>query len=306
MIVVVGANGQVGRELASQARARGSAMTAFDRQALDITDDRAVPQVLAAVAGLGVVINAAAYTQVDRAEDDAQRAWAVNATGPRVLAAACQALDVPLIHLSTDYVFDGRATNPYHPTAPTNPLGVYGQSKWAGEQAVRASGARHLIIRTSWVFSPWGHNFVKTMVRLAKEREVLRVVADQQGNPTGADSLAAALLALTEPLENGADVAWGTYHFCGTPPTTWWGLAEATVAEARRYGPLAVRSIDPITSADYPTKAPRPAFSALDCRGLTALGLSPPLWRDSLARTVEVLLAHPPTPDKVSPRGPMP
>ncbi|MFO1430122.1 MAG: dTDP-4-dehydrorhamnose reductase [Candidatus Competibacteraceae bacterium] len=290
-IVVTGANGQVGRELT---RLGGKhELLALDRAALDITAAPAIP-VLLEEARPAVVINAAAYTAVDRAEQEPESAFAVNREGPRHLAVACRRLQIPLLHLSTDYVFDGTQHQPYREEDPVAPLGVYGRSKWEGEEAVRQAQAAHLILRVSWVFGEHGHNFVKTILRLAGERDELRVVMDQRGCPTYAGDIARVLLALAERIGTGREKAWaGTYHYCGTPATTWYGFAQAIIELARAYEPLRVRTLVPITTAEYPTPARRPANSVLACDRFEArFGMTAHPWREGLATTVQALLGE--------------
>ncbi len=300
-LLVTGANGQLGRELIQQNRDRGHGfdIAGFDSRSLDITQARAVQQAIASVRPQAV-INAAAYTAVDRAEDSAEsaRAFAVNRDGPKLLAEACHAAAIPLLHVSTDYVFDGQQTNAYRETDPVSPLGVYGESKWLGEQAVREVLPQHLIVRTSWVFSAHGNNFVKTMLRLARSRSELRVVADQRGCPTYAGALADALLRMAAMVGPGGtvfsdDSVWGTYHFCGEPATTWHGFAEAIIATARRITsePLAVETIVPITTADYPTPAARPANSVMGCDRLRSVFLiTPPPWQTGLEQILPYII----------------
>ncbi len=302
-LLITGAGGQVGRELARQAA--GSETRARTSAELDIRDAAAVRR---AIDGVDLVINAAAYTAVDRAEQEPERAYAVNRDGPAHLAEACAVRGIPLLHISTDYVFDGRAERgraergrgqrPYREDDPTRPLGVYGASKWAGEQAVRERLDRHLILRTSWVFGLDGRNFVKTLLRLAAEREELRVVADQHGCPTFAGDIAATLLRLAGQLPFSADSGWGTYHFAGAPATTWHGFARAIVEQARvcqalNVQALKVRKIIPISTADYPTPAARPAYSVLDCTRLRdTFGIAMPAWQPGLARVVEQVVTQ--------------
>jgi len=283
-LAIVGAKGQVGWELVRRAPMFGHEVLAWDVDELDITDAAAVDRTLAA-SGADAVINAAAYTAVDRAEQEPTLAFAVNHDGPVHLATACARLNIPLLHISTDYVFDGTKTNPYTEDDPAAPLGVYGQSKWEGDEAVRRLLPRHQILRVSWVFGIHGHNFVKTILRLAREREELRVVADQHGCPTYAGDIADVLLELAGRVgEIDANDTWGVYHYCGEPATTWHGFASAIVERARLDEKLKVRTVTPITTADYPTPAARPANSVLDCARLTArFGIHPALWREGLA-----------------------
>ena len=214
-ILVTGANGQVGHALVE---AGGEQVVGLGRAALDITDRAAVQRAVAQHAP-DVVVNAAAYTAVDRAESEPERAHWVNRDGPAHLAETCADAGIPLVHLSTDYVFDGTKGAPYTEADATNPLGVYAQSKVAGEEAVRERLDRHVILRTSWVFGAHGANFVRTILRLMGERETLRVVADQHGNPTAATDIARAALDIAEQIERG-HTSWGTYHFAGQPATT--------------------------------------------------------------------------------------
>src|SRR6516162_11807709 len=223
-ILVFGAGGQIGREVCRAAWFPRYTITPLDRKVIDITNGAAVSAVLAREAP-DLVINLAAYTAVDRAESEPDLAWAVNCAGAAHIAAVCGENATPLIHLSTDYVFDGRKTGPYREDDAVGPIGVYGSSKEAGERAVRAALAQHVILRTAWVFGAHGANFVKTMLRLAAERSVLRVVADQHGCPTAAADIAAALTLIAGHIERGA-VKWGTYHFAGDDAVSWHRFAE--------------------------------------------------------------------------------
>jgi dTDP-4-dehydrorhamnose reductase len=236
------------------------------------------------------VINVAAYTAVDLAESEPALAFAVNRDGAASLAAACAGAGVPLVHVSTDYVFDGLMHGAYVEEDAPGPAGVYGASKLAGEEAVAlALPSAHLVVRTSWVFSHDGSNFVRTIWRLAREREVIRVVADQRGNPTPAADLAGALVTMAQALLADPGVS-GLYHWVGTPPTTWHGLAEAVVDEARRRGPVATRVVEAITTADYPTAAARPQNAVLDTsKAQRVFGIEPPDWRISLSRVADLL-----------------
>jgi dTDP-4-dehydrorhamnose reductase len=240
-----------------------------------------------------IVINAAAYTAVDRAESEPEAAWATNCIGPANLSAACDNAAVPLVHISTDYVFDGSKPGAYVENDPVNPLGVYGASKEAGDRAVRNSLERHVILRTAWVYSAHGQNFVKTMLRLAGERPVLRVVADQTGSPTSAADIAAAIGTVVRLIAAG-NTRWGTYHFAGAGRVTWHGFAEAIFALAAPWrGPPP--KVEAITTADYPTPARRPANSVLDCRRIgDAFGIVPRSWRDALADVIREIYSSAP------------
>ena len=238
-----------------------------------------------------VVVNAAAYTGVDAAETDADAAWRANRDGPALLARLCAEADIPLIHISTDYVFDGAKPDPYVETDPVAPQGVYGASKLAGEQAVMASGAKAIVLRTAWVYAATGKNFVRTVLTVGKTRPRLTVVADQQGCPTAAADLGAAIVAIIARLDA---TSWrpeyrGVFHAAGAGATTWFGLAAATFEEAARRG-VKVPELAPIGTADWPTPAKRPANSRLDCTRLNdVFGVRLPPWRDSLTRTVETI-----------------
>ncbi len=287
-VLVFGAGGQLGRALLA-ARPVQTEVVGLGRERGDVTDTAAVRTALKEHAP-AAVINAAAYTAVDRAESEPDRAFAVNRDGPANLAAACAGAGVPLVHVSTDYVFDGSKPGPYTEDDAPNPAGVYGASKLAGEAAVAtALPGEHLIVRTAWVFSQHGHNFVRTMWRLARERDVLRVVADQHGCPTAADDLAGALLVMTDALLENRGVA-GLYHWAGTPAVTWHGFAQAIIEEARRRGAVATTYVEAIITADYPTPAARPPNAVLDTsKAQRTFGLEPPDWRAGLARVADQL-----------------
>ncbi len=288
-LLVLGAGGQVGQELCRLTWPAGYDLAAFRRDGVDISEQE---QVFAAVARErpDIVINAAAYTAVDRAESEPDIAWAGNCTGPGNLAATCHDASIPLIHLSTDYVFDGTKTGAYQEDDPVKPLGVYGESKEAGDRAVRAALPRHVILRTAWVYGAHGRNFVKTMLRLAGERPVLRVVADQIGSPTSAGDIAAAIGAIVQQLNAGKSL-WGTYHFAGGGAVTWHGFAEAIFELASPWRGPSPR-VEAIATADYPTPARRPANSVLDCRRIgEAFGIVPRPWKEALAEVIGELYA---------------
>jgi dTDP-4-dehydrorhamnose reductase len=282
-LLLTGADGQVGREIQRRALQDDQPIVALNRRGLDITDADAVMQVVRETQP-AMIVNTAAYTAVDKAEDEPALAFRVNRDGAGNLAQAAGEAGIPLVHLSTDYVFDGTSPRPYLETDLVAPIGVYGHGKWEGEEAVRKRLHHHLIIRVSWVFGVHGNNFVKTMLQLAKERDTLRVVADQRGGPTYAGHIAALILHLYErALKQGA-TSWGTYHFCGSPVTSWHAFAEAIVRTGRQKGILDRSvTVHPITTADYPTRARRPANSALDCRKIDAyFGIHPKAWQTGL------------------------
>ena len=271
-IAVFGKDGQVATELG---RRGGADLRLIGRDEADFTDAVALG---AFARGLDAdaFINAAAYTAVDRAEDEEPLVLRVNGEAPGVLAEVAASRGIPLVHISTDYVFDGHGTAPFAPDAPTVPLGAYGRSKLDGETRVRVAGGPHAILRTSWVFSAHGTNFVKTMLRLAETRDTLSVVADQVGGPTPAAAIADACLRLARRLADGAPS--GTYHFAGAPDVSWADFARAIFAEAGRE--VTVRDI---ATEDYPTAARRPANSRLDCTSLARdHGIERPDWRAGL------------------------
>ncbi|MDG1127788.1 MAG: dTDP-4-dehydrorhamnose reductase [Paracoccaceae bacterium] len=281
-VLVFGQTGQVATELARQA-APDMAMTCMGRDRADLSDPAACAAVIAA-SDADVVINAAAYTAVDRAESAEDLATTINGTAPGAMAAACKAAGIPFLHVSTDYVFDGSGTRPWQPDDATGPLGAYGRSKLAGEQAVRAAGGAHAITRTSWVFSAHGANFVKTMLRLGAERDKLTIVADQIGGPTAAADIAAALLTMARAFHAGQGTT-GTYHFSGAPDVSWADFAREIFVQAG----LAC-AVEDIPTSAYPTPARRPGNSRMDCTGLTRdFGIKRPDWRASLASVMSDL-----------------
>jgi dTDP-4-dehydrorhamnose reductase len=286
-LLLLGCDGPVGQEVRRLADARGLPIAALARGQLDITQRLEVREAVGR--GYGVVVNAAAYTAVDRAESEAAKAMAVNRDGAGHIAEACQASGAALIHLSTDYVFDGAKGVPYREDDSVHPLNVYGSSKQAGEAAVRAACAGHVILRTSWVFGAAGANFVKTMLRLGSERAELSVVADQFGCPTPAAALAEAVLAVAERLDPGV---YGTYHCAGTERTSWYDFAGAIFAGQQALTGRAGPELRPIATADYPTAARRPVDSTLDSSLFQAtFGLGPIDWRGGLIELLRTLLA---------------
>jgi dTDP-4-dehydrorhamnose reductase len=291
-ILITGVSGQLGVALGEAAPSHQLAVQQFDRPALDFDQPASIAAAFAETAPW-LVINAAAYTAVDAAEDDADAAFRANRDGPAQLARLCEAAGIPLIHISTDYVFDGLKGAPYVESDPTAPQGVYGASKLAGEQAVLADCSRAIVLRTSWIYSPTGKNFVRTMLSVAQRTDRLRVVADQKGCPTSAPDLAEAILVIAARVatDGWQDRFAGLYHAAGTGWTTWHGLAVATFQEAVRYG-APVPTVDPITTAEWPTRAQRPPDSRLNCDRLEAtFGLRLPAWRNGLARTIDAVFA---------------
>jgi dTDP-4-dehydrorhamnose reductase len=296
-ILLFGANGQVGSALRTALQPLGEIVPATRSGALDdgavceIADfDR--PQSLSALierVAPQAVVNAAAYTAVDRAETEHHAAFRANAEAPAAIAQTCARAGIPLVHYSTDYLFDGRGRRPYREDDPTAPLGVYGRSKLEGELAIRASAARHAILRTAWVYASHGKNFMRTMLRLAAERDELRVVADQIGTPTSADLIAEVTVPVLRAMLDDSARSFGVRHLTAAGQTTWHGFATAIVDRAHSCGLIARRpTVTAITTADYPTPAQRPAYSVLDCGRLqTEIGLELPSWGDGLDRVLD-------------------
>jgi dTDP-4-dehydrorhamnose reductase len=295
-ILVVGLTGQVAHELWRGAWPEGTTLDFLDRAQLDLArPERARDTVIAARPQ--IVVNAAAYTAVDAAETDRDVAFVVNRDGPAALADACRELGAALIHYSTDYVFDGTKTGAYIEDDPINPLSVYGASKAAGEAAIRAALERHVIIRTSWVYSPVGRNFVKTMLRLGQERGELGIVDDQIGSPTAAADIAAATIAICAAFTAGQADGFGTFHFCGGGVTSWYGFARAIFAGAAERGFRTPHIVKPIATEAYPTPAPRPCNSALDCGKIEQMyGIVAPPWQASLSACLDEIVAAMPRP----------
>lgn len=278
-LLVIGRSGQVARALQEMPLASGASLTALGRPELDLLSPASIRTAIDRHAP-DLVINTAAYTAVDNAETDAEAATLLNEAGPAALADATAFRNIPLIHISTDYVFDGALDRAYREDDPVAPLGVYGRTKLASERAVAAGNARHVILRTAWVYSPFGKNFVKTMLRLAVDRVEVSVVADQIGNPTSAHALAGAILQISGKLL-GSEPHWGTYHAAGTGDAVWADLAEHVFSVSASLGGPTAR-VNRITSAEYPTPVARPANSRLDCTRLKqGFGCRLPLWQES-------------------------
>lgn len=286
-ILVTGATGQLGQALAGAC----GAVQAVARASLDLNRPDTIAATFRSMNPI-LAINTAAYTGVDAAETDQEAAYHANRDGPAALAALCAAANVPLIHISTDYVFDGAKGMPYVETDAVSPTGVYGASKLAGEQAVLTSGARAVVMRTSWVHYHVGKNFVRTMLTVGKTRDRLTVVADQKGCPTSAADLADAVLGVAKQVLDGwRDDFAGVFHAAGSGDTTWFGLACAVFEDAAVQG-WKIPTVSPIATADWPTPARRPADSRLDCTRLAEVfGVRLPHWREGLRRTTGAIFA---------------
>ena len=292
-ILVTGGEGQLARALDQVAAARAWPVVRVGRPAFDFDRPASLEAVMREHAPC-LVVNAAAYTAVDAAETDEAAAYRANRNGPAQLAGLARSAGIPMIHVSTDYVFDGLKGEPYVETDPTGPTGVYGASKLAGEQAVLGSGAMAIVLRTSWVYARSGKNFVLTMLNAAKRMDRLRVVADQKGCPTAAPDLAGAILGVADRLE---ETGWrpeyaGVYHAAGSGWTTWHGLAAAVFRESARHGG-STPVVEPIKTADWPTPARRPPDSRLDCAKLDQIfGVGLPDWTRSLALTIDTIFGQ--------------
>ncbi len=286
-ILIAGINGQLGQELPSTLAGAGN-IIGLGRDTLDLAQPDTIRRVMREVKP-DLVVNAGAHTAVDKAESEPELATAINATGPGILAEEAHKLGATLIHISTDYVFDGIISSPYLETDPTNPLGVYGKSKLAGEEAIRAVGGHSVILRTAWVYGAFGKsNFVKTMLRLGAERQEIRVVTDLVGSPTWTGDLAGAIGQLISRMSPEIS---GTYHYTNSGVASWYDFAVAIFEEAGALGfPLKVERVIPISTAEYPTPARRPAYSVLSCAKITAvLGTYPPHWRSGLRKMLAEL-----------------
>jgi dTDP-4-dehydrorhamnose reductase len=280
MLMILGAKGQVGSALV---RLLKPVCHALDREEIDLADPASIAKKLENYKPTAI-INAAAYTQVDQAESDRASAYAINTEAPGIVAAWCKGRGIPFIHYSTDYVFEGMGNTPWTEDDATQPVNTYGRSKWAGEAAVIAAGGRYIILRTSWVYDESGKNFLNTMLNLAREKEVLRVVDDQHGAPTYAGHLAEATLKIFQTANAAPAFPSGIYHLCHGGATTWHAFAEAIFAEARQLGDrLKVQRVERITTADFPTPARRPRNSRLSCnKARRVLNIELPQWQDGL------------------------
>jgi dTDP-4-dehydrorhamnose reductase len=278
-VLLIGAKGQVGQELQLTLLQLGEVIS-IGREELDLTNSEKISQLIREIHP-DYLVNAAAYTAVDKAESEPELAYYINAKAPKIMAESAEKIQAKFLHISTDYVFDGRKNTPYLETDLTNPLGVYGQSKLRGEEEIKTVNSQAIILRTAWVYGSYGKsNFVKTMLRLGKEREELKVVVDQVGSPTWAKDIAAAITHLLINADNPA----GIYNFTNSGIASWFDLTKAIFEEAKISGiPLKIQRVIPITTAEYPTPAARPAYSVLSGQKISQqLGYIPSYWRDSL------------------------
>ena len=291
-VLVFGASGQLGSELLGGKTPDGLTLVGLSHADADITDAAAVDSIVNAHRP-AVIVNAAAYTAVDRAESEPDLAFAVNADGPAYLAAAAKAVDAPLIHVSTDYVFAGTAKVPYGEDDHTAPVNAYGQSKAAGERAVREATPAHVILRSAWMYGRHGSNFVRTMIDHAAERDEVRVVADQRGSPTATSDVVATILAIAFRLSAGG-TDYGIFHFTNSGETTWHGLAAKVFDELGRRG-LKVPRLAAIATSEYPTPARRPHYSVLDCSRIGRVyGIVPRPWEVALQEELAAILDEAP------------
>ncbi len=288
-ILLFGPNGQVGSELRALSWEGGLTLIPVSRESTDLSVTGAAEAAVRREKP-DLVVNAAAYTAVDRAESEPDMAQAVNGAAPGGMARACADLGIPLIHISTDFVFDGAKNGPYVEDDPTGPVSVYGSSKLAGEAAVRGALDNHVILRTAWVFSPYGNNFLKTMLRLGAERDELGIVDDQRGCPTSAGGIARAIRAIVDRHYAGEALVPGTYHYCGDNAVTWFGFANAIFEAAGDRLPGGI-TVKPIGTSDYPTPARRPSNSVMSCAKIRAVyGIEPDDWRGAVSAVVDRLL----------------
>ncbi len=289
-LLIIGSKGQLGSELVRKCKRNDFSFLALDLPEFNITDPSQVEKTLA-VFKPSIVFNASAYTNVDKAETDLAIAFSVNSDGPANLAIYCDKNRIPIIHISTDYVFDGSKGQAYTESDPVSPLGVYGKSKEEGESKLRSILKQHIILRTSWLYGAYGNNFLKTMLRLGNEKKIIKVVSDQYGCPTCAADLAEAVVDISKQITQNPKIFWGTYHYCGLGITTWHKFAKAIFEIAGQYQNFKVSSVEAITTAQYPTRTKRPAFSALDCNLINKnFGITQKPWQGSLKKTIERIL----------------
>ena len=293
-ILLIGGTGQVGSEILFVAKTNNVKCISPSSSELDITNRASVNSIIEDNLPLDFIVNASAYTAVDKAEDEETLAAKINRDGPQYLAEACANYKIPLLHISTDYVFDGCADTPYKETDSTHPLGVYGKTKLEGEQAIRECLPEHIILRTAWVYGAQGNNFVKTMLKLGQQRSELSVVCDQFGCPTAAVDIAETIITVISQMHTQAKVRWGTYHYCSTGSTHWADFAQAIFVETASVNPdYPSVKVNSIPSSEYPTKAARPGYSVLDCSAIEKnFSITPPLWLSSLKRDIPNVLKN--------------
>ena len=290
-ILLFGGSGQVGREIQDLITSQSISLIAPASSSVDIAELESVRQV-AKEAQPCCVINTAAYTAVDKAESETQQAFAINRDGAENIARVCNELQIPLLHVSTDYVFDGEKSGAYSEDDEVSPLNVYGESKWQGEQVVQESLAQHVILRTSWVFGQYGNNFVKTMLRLGRERDELSIVDDQRGCPTPAVSIARALLSISQQVMASNNDCWGIYHYCGKPDTSWYGFAHQIFEELSKAGQKDIPELKPISTAEFPTPATRPRQTIMSCDKIQQqFGIESADWQSELREVIATLNA---------------
>ncbi len=289
-ILITGAQGQVGKELVSIANQRGFDVIAAGQTELDITQLKNIESYVE-VHQPDLVINAAAYTAVNKAEEEQDITYAINRDGTANLAAVSKEKNIPLLHISTDYVFDGTKSEAYSENDAVSPLGVYGISKWQGEETIRQTLPEHIILRVAWVFGAQGNNFVKTMLRLAKDRDELSVVEDQFGRPSPAKDIAKTLIILAEQYQKEKTLEWGTYHYCGDEKVSWCGFAKEILKQAKEQGLIEKDiKVNAITTAEYQDPTKRPANSMLDCEKIkNTFGIEMPSWKESLNQVLTEL-----------------
>jgi dTDP-4-dehydrorhamnose reductase len=287
-VLVLGSKGQLGRCLYDQLIKTDYEVVYASRADIDISDLATLNENISSIKP-DIVINASAYTAVDKAEDEPQLADLINHLAVASVAHACKGLNACLIHVSTDYVFDGTATKPYSEDDKTNPQGIYGESKLNGELEIKRAGCNHIIIRTAWVFSEYGNNFLRTMLRLGADRDELSIVGDQVGCPTYAQDIAKAIVSMLSSLSSKRSAS-GIYHYCGDQPCSWYDFAQAIFLEAKAFGLKTPSRINSIKTTEYPTSAFRPAYSVLDCSKIqTAFGMVRSNWRYGIRQTLDKL-----------------
>lgn len=285
-ILLTGANGQLGNEIINLAKNRNLKLYPVMRTQLNITNLEQIEYVLATIKP-NYIINAAAYTAVDKAEKESELAFSINALGVKNLAKIAQEYDIPLLHISTDYIFDGQKKDAYFEEDEAQPLSIYGKSKLSGENLLREIWYKHIILRVSWVFGSYGNNFVKTILRFANEQTELRIIADQKGAPTYAGDIAQTLLTIVKCLHNN-QLEWGTYHYTGTPALSWYEFAKKIIDEAQQHNHLMVKKVIPISTLDYPSIAHRPSNSELACgKILRIFDVKPNNWVLGLKKLVK-------------------